>query len=115
MAGGAGQQDASAGPKDGARHLVLTWKPVHLRAGAVYPRARLLISLLERCDRDIVTISLFGVRHGIHRRTLSAQPLPRRTAVWQTKTNTILIKTSGPNDGSQRDNYKGRGRNNGGG
>ncbi|MEA2542249.1 MAG: hypothetical protein QOH35_3615, partial [Acidobacteriaceae bacterium] len=57
-----------------------------------------LISLLERCDRDIVRISLFRVRHGTHWRTFSAQRLPGRAAVWQT--NTILIKTLGPNDGS---------------
>jgi transposase len=37
---------------------------------------------------------------------LSAQRLPGRAAVWQS--NTILIKTLRPNDGSRRDDYKGR-------
>jgi hypothetical protein len=64
----------------------------------------LLTSLRKR--RDHVRIGLFRVRHGIHWRTLSAQRLPGRAAIWQS--NTILIKTLGPNDGSRRDNYKGR-------
>ena len=59
-------------------HLLISARELFIRAPDLF------ISLLERCDRDIVRINLFRVRHRIHLAHLVRPTSPKRPSDFHT-------------------------------